>query len=113
MDSPKILTIVMDAERIKKVKDDKKLDFIAFSGYDKNAKKCRFKFIKDVTNLPQKEGQYKFWISSDKINRDNTSRYRTFWIKEVLKYEEYEYVARIEDLPFDEVVEDGENDNPF
>ena len=105
----KNLKIVMDAEHIKKVKDGKKLDFMAFSGYDKNQKKCRFKFRKEITDLPQKEGQYLFVVPDNKINKDMSSRYRTFWVSEHLGFTPYVYAPRIEDLPFEYI--DAENDN--
>lgn len=96
----------MDCEHIKKVKDGKKLDFMAFSGYDKNQKKCRFKFRKEITDLPTKEGQYLFIVPNDKINKDMSARYRTFWISGHLGFTPYVYTPRIEDLPFE-----SEDDN--
>lgn len=98
-ESAKLLNIVMEVKRITGEKDGKKYDFLAYSGYDKNNRKCKFKFTKACKGQPDSEGIFNVIIDSKYINKDNGSRFNDYWIKAVESYTVYDGFNK-QDLPF-------------
>lgn len=93
--------IQCDVTRIKGEKDGKKFDFLTYTAYDKRGKKSKLKFTKDANNVPQEEGCYTLTIDKSKINRDKTTKYNEYWVKDVIKYEIYDgFAQEDEELPF-------------
>lgn len=96
-----IYDITMEVARIKGEKDGKKYDFLAYSGYDKHGKKCKFKFTKDCQGQPVNEGIYVCKIDKTMINKDKSSRYNDYWVRKVESYTDYDgFKGNDEDLPF-------------
>lgn len=94
-------TIQVDVKRIKGEKDGKKYDFLTYTAYDKRGKKSKLKFTKDASNVPNEEGCFTLTIDKTKINRDKSTKYNEYWVKDVVKYEIYDgFNTKDEDLPF-------------
>ena len=95
--------LVIHAKRIKgESADGRKYDFLSYEGYDKEGHKCKFKFTKDVKNLPSEAGEYVFVILKTKINRDKKVRFNEYWIRQVESIAPYapHFEDNVEDLPF-------------
>ena len=93
--------IRVEAKRIKGERDGKKYDFLSFEGFDKNGRKCRFKFTKDCNDVPEEEGEYIMTVDRAYINKDKQSRFNNYWVKEVISFEEYDgFTPNEDDLPF-------------
>ena len=93
--------IQVDVKRVKGEKDGKKYDFLSYTAYDKRGKKSKLKFTKDAKNVPQDEGSYTLTIEKSKINRDKSTKYNEYWVKDVVKFEIYDgFNTKDEDLPF-------------
>ena len=93
--------IEIKAERIKGEKDGKKYDFLAFSGFDSEGKKCKFKFTKSCKDKPEDEGVYTIIVDSDKIWKDKGTKFREYYISELKSCEVFEFEQpENDDLPF-------------
>jgi len=98
-----VYEINITAKRIKGERPDgSKYDFLAWTGYDKHGHKCKMKFTRDVKNLPQDAGEYVMIVSKGAINRDNSTRYLEYWVRDVVEFKPYEphFDENTEDLPF-------------
>ena len=93
--------IQCDVVRVKGEKDGKKYDFLTYTAYDKRGKKSKLKFVKTASNVPQEEGCYTLTIDRTKINRDKSTKYNEYWVKDVIKCEIYDGFTQVDDdLPF-------------
>lgn len=93
--------IQCDVKRIKGEKDGKKYDFFSYTAYDKRGKKSKLKFTKDAKNVPAEEGCFTLTIDKTKINRDKSTKFNEYWVKDVIKFEVYDgFTQDEEDLPF-------------
>lgn len=100
-ESAKLLKIIMEVKRIKGEKNGNKYDFLAYNGYDKNNRKCKFKFTKACKGQPDDEGLFEVTVDSKMINKDKGSRFNDYWIKAVESYTKYDgFQSKPEDLPF-------------
>ena len=95
--------IQCDVIRIKGTsKDGEAYDFLTYTGWDKNGRKCKLKFTKACEGQPKKEGCYVLEIDEKDINRDKQVRFNEYWVKNVISYTEYDgFKTDPEDLPFD------------
>lgn len=97
----KIYKIQVDVKRIKGEKDGKKYDFLTYTAYDKRGKKSKLKFTKTAQNVPNEEGCFTLTISSTDINRDKSTKYNEYWVKNVDSYSVYDgFTSTEDDLPF-------------
>lgn len=93
--------IEIEAKRITGEKDGKKYDFLAYSGYTTDNKKCKYKFTKACKTKPEAEGIYTCIVESDKIWKDKQTKFREFWISELKSCEVFEFKKpENDDLPF-------------
>lgn len=95
--------IQCDVIRIKGTSQDgDDYDFLTYTGWDKNGRKCKLKFTKACEGQPKKEGCYVLEIDEKDINRDKQVRFNEYWVKEVKSYTEYDgFKTDPEELPFD------------
>lgn len=97
----KIYKIQVDVKRIKGEKEGKKYDFLTYTAYDKRGKKSKLKFTKTAQNVPADEGCFTLTILTTNINRDKSTKYNEYWVKNVESYEIYDgFTATEDDLPF-------------
>ena len=93
--------IQCDVVRIKGEKDGKKYDFLSYVAYDKKGRKSKLKFTKTAKNIPSEEGIYVLEIEPSKINRDKTTKYNEYWVKDIISYKTYDgFTQDDEELPF-------------
>lgn len=95
--------IVVEVRRIAGTrKDGTKYDFVVYEGYDKKGKKCEFRLTKECKGQPVKPGSYVLTIEHDKLSKDKSRRFNTFWIRDVKGYEVYDGIKTDDDddLPF-------------
>lgn len=94
--------IQCDVHRIKGEKDGKSYDFLTYTAYDKQGKKCKLKLTKDCANYPKKEGCYYLNIAKADIRRDKQVKYREYWVRNIVSYDEFDGFddSNEEDLPF-------------
>ena len=93
--------IQCDVVRVKGEKEGKKYDFLSYTAYDKKGRKSRLKFTKTARNIPDKEGIYVLEIEPKDINRDKTTKYNEYWVRNVVSYSVYDgFTQDDEELPF-------------
>lgn len=91
----------IEAKRIKGEKDGRKYDFLAYSGFTNDGKKCKFKFTKDCKLKPEEEGLFICTVDSDKIWQNKQTKFREYFISELKSCEVFVYTTpENDDLPF-------------
>lgn len=81
--------ITVKVERIKGEKDGKKYDFLSFTSNNKKGERCRIKFPRTCTNIPNKEGVYVLSVLATEIKRDSRFVRPTYWVEKVEEYTDY------------------------
>ena len=98
-----VYEIVVTAKRIQgETADGRKYDFLTWTGYDKDGRKCKFKMVNGIQGLPKNAGEYVLKVYKEFINRDKKTRFNEYWVREIISCEPYEphFEANVEDLPF-------------
>lgn len=94
-------TLEIECKNIKGEKNGKKYDFLAYSGFTVDGKKCKYKFTKACKLKPEEIGIYKCTVDSDKIWKDKQSKFNEYWIAELKTCEVFEFTPKEnDDLPF-------------
>jgi len=97
----KEIALNVKVERIVGENANGKYDFLAYNTFDKQGKKWKVSFRKEVKNMPQKEGQFTLIVRNDKMSFDRSNKYRKMYIHEIIAVEEFKLKPLAdEDNPF-------------